>query len=101
MLSRSGISWRHGPHQLAQKFSITTWPLYCARLTSPPVRAPSENGGAGAPGAAASSGSDRSTVAATAAIRILMLASLVQKNTVVPMTAWMLLVSFAVPNRLD
>src|SRR5215469_3403544 len=80
MLSSNGISWRQGPHQLAQKFSITTWPLYCARLTSAPLRELRENDGAAAPGAVASAGSDRSTVAATAAMRILMLVSLVSEK---------------------
>src|ERR1700736_6799732 len=47
MLSSSGISWRQGPHQLAQKLSITTWPLYCLRLIFEPPRASSANCGAG------------------------------------------------------
>src|SRR5271170_788435 len=72
MLSSSGISWRHGPHQLAQKLSITTWPLYCARLTSWPPREPRLNCGAGALGAPASAGTDRASAAAMAAIRLFM-----------------------------
>src|ERR1700733_10490728 len=55
MFSRSGISWRHGPHQLAQKFIITTCPLYWLRLTVLPPRAGRLNVGAG-PGAPASAG---------------------------------------------
>src|SRR5579871_2933808 len=47
MFSSSGISWRHGPHQLAQKLSITTWPLYWARLILGPPRESRLNCGAG------------------------------------------------------
>src|SRR5471030_1808183 len=37
----------HGPHQVAQKFSITTWPLYWLRLALCPLSSLSVNGGAG------------------------------------------------------
>src|SRR6185312_11091810 len=37
MLSSSGISWRQGPHQLAQKLIMTTSPLNWARLTCWPL----------------------------------------------------------------
>src|SRR5216683_418279 len=47
MFSSSGISCRQGPHQLAQKLSITTWPLYCVRLTFEPARESNVNCGAG------------------------------------------------------
>src|SRR5713101_2529790 len=33
-----GISTLQGPHQVAQKFTSTTLPLYCSRLTSAPLR---------------------------------------------------------------
>src|ERR1700761_1436160 len=56
MFSNSGISWRHGPHQLAQKLSITTWPLYCARLNVLPPLAFSVNWGAGPVGSPAMAG---------------------------------------------
>src|SRR6185436_3348246 len=47
MLSSSGISCRHGPHHVAQKLIMTTWPLYWARLMVLPPRAFSWNCGAG------------------------------------------------------
>src|SRR5437762_6943285 len=47
MFSSRGISCRHGPHQLAQKLSITTWPLYWARLILGPLRESRLNCGAG------------------------------------------------------
>src|SRR5882762_9413086 len=72
MFSSSGISCRHGPHQLAQKLSITTWPLYCARLILGPPRDSRVNCGAGplelepAPEA----GTVMSSAVATAPLRI-------------------------------
>src|SRR5688572_3431975 len=45
--SRCGISWRQGPHQVAQKLIITTWPLYCASETGLPAREASVKSGAG------------------------------------------------------
>src|SRR5690242_6281814 len=53
MFSSSGISCRHGPHQLAQKLSITTCPLYWERLILEPPRASRVNWGAGPLGALA------------------------------------------------
>src|SRR5579871_6284749 len=52
MFSSNGISWRQGPHQLAQKFSMTTCPLYWARFRLPPPRAARLKGGAGPLGSA-------------------------------------------------
>src|SRR6201996_863159 len=73
MFSNSGISWRHGPHQLAQKLSITTWPLYCARLNVLPPLAPRVNWGAGPLGSPASAGRLASNaVAINAVIRFFM-----------------------------
>src|SRR5262245_17568013 len=48
MSSSSGISCRHGPHQVAQKLIITTWPLYWARSMVLPPRPESAKPGAGA-----------------------------------------------------
>src|SRR5579862_597178 len=73
MLSSSGISWRQGPHQLAQKLIITTWPLYCARLTALPLLEPRVNAGAGEPPGIASAGSATASAAAIATIRFLMM----------------------------
>src|ERR1700761_2056777 len=72
MLSSRGISWRHGPHQLAQKLIITTWPLYCARLIVPPPFAPSVNCGAGPLGSAATAGNAMTRAATSPAIRFFM-----------------------------
>src|SRR6478735_10241620 len=47
MSSSSGISWRHGPHQVAQKLIITTWPLNWERSMALPLRPVSWNAGAG------------------------------------------------------
>src|SRR5688572_808652 len=47
---RSGISCRQGPHQVAQKLIMTTWPLSSLRRTSPPSRAGSAKSGAGGAG---------------------------------------------------
>src|SRR6188768_1936761 len=45
--SRMGISVRQGPHQLAQKLIMITWPLYWSRLTGLPAMLSSLNTGAG------------------------------------------------------
>src|ERR1700758_3455322 len=76
MLSSKGISWRQGPHQLAQKLIITTWPLYCARITSWPPREARVNAGAGPVGVPASAGSDRVSAATMTAIIFLMMHSI-------------------------
>src|SRR2546430_17428538 len=47
MFSSRGISCRQGPHQLAQKLSITTCPLYWDRLILGPLRESRVNCGAG------------------------------------------------------
>src|SRR6185369_5008996 len=47
MSSSSGNSWRHGPHQVAQKLIITTWPLNWERSMALPLRPVSWNAGAG------------------------------------------------------
>src|SRR5678816_4832132 len=47
MSSSSGISLRHGPHQLAQKLIITTWPLNWERSMVLPPRPESWKPGAG------------------------------------------------------
>src|SRR5687768_17501848 len=44
--SSSGISWRHGPHQLAQKLSMTTLPFSWPSDTLSPARDGSEKVGA-------------------------------------------------------
>src|SRR5580658_784069 len=75
MLSSNGISSRHGPHQLAQKLIITTWPLYCARLISLPPFEPSVNDGAALP-VPANAGMAMATTATIAAIRFFMLVPL-------------------------
>src|SRR4030081_3515968 len=71
MFSSRGISCRHGPHQLAQKLSMTTWPLYCARLIFEPARESRVNCGAGPlPEAAFEAGTamSRGAVARAAAV---------------------------------
>src|SRR6187551_28002 len=45
--SSRGISVRQGPHQLAQKLIMTTWPLYWSRLTGLPAMLSSLKAGAG------------------------------------------------------
>src|SRR5205823_11556765 len=45
--TRSGISARHGPHHVAQKFRRVTLLLYSARLTGLPSRVSSLKSGAG------------------------------------------------------
>src|SRR3569833_3126164 len=72
MSSSNGISWRHGPHQLAQKLIMTTWPLYCARLTSLPALEGSVNWGAGPLPSAATAGSAMIKAATSPAIRFCM-----------------------------
>ncbi len=47
MESSSGISCLQGTHQLAQKLSMTTWPLYCASDSGVPARESSVKSGAG------------------------------------------------------
>src|SRR5712691_3589427 len=42
-----GISTRQGPHHVAQKFTSTTLPLYCASVTSLPSRSLKVTSGAG------------------------------------------------------
>src|SRR3954466_12330342 len=66
-LSRMGISVRHGPHQLAQKLIITTWPLYWSRLTGLPAMLSNLNAGAGPAGATASAGA--ASKAASSSVR--------------------------------
>src|ERR1700733_15094029 len=98
MFSSRGISCRQGPHQLAQKLSMTTWPLYCARLILGPPRDSRLNCGAGplelepAPEA----GTVRSSAVAMAPVKIAAIRCFIvvlQKNTVAPSVASMLLVS--------
>src|ERR1700722_4132526 len=72
MSSSSGISWRHGPHQLAQKLSMTTWPLYFARSIWLPPLAGSTNSGAGPVGSAATAGKAMTRAATIPAIRFCM-----------------------------
>src|ERR1700722_18028113 len=72
MFWRKGISVRHGPHQLAQKFSITTWPLYFARSTVPPPFWGTVNSGAGPFCSAATAGSATTMAATIPAIRFFM-----------------------------
>src|SRR5437867_7167400 len=48
-LSRIGMLIRQGPHQVAQKSSITIFPRNCASETVRPSRSESSNGGAGPP----------------------------------------------------
>src|SRR5262249_53442796 len=47
MSSSSGISCRHGPHHVAQKLIMTTWPLNWDRLMVLPPREASWKAGAG------------------------------------------------------
>src|SRR4249920_1294590 len=47
MSSSSGISSRHGLHQVAQKLIMTTWPLNWERSMALPLRPVSWNAGAG------------------------------------------------------
>src|ERR1700688_3195205 len=45
--SSRGISCWQGPHQVAQKFTMTTWPLYWLNAACCPVTAVSVKAGAG------------------------------------------------------
>ena len=45
----AGISTRQGPHHVAQKFSNTTFPLSCERLTAFPARSRNMKFGASSP----------------------------------------------------
>src|SRR6188472_24919 len=65
MLSSSGISFRHGPHHVAQKLTITTWPLRLESLMGLPVLESSVKSGAGAEAPAAPAG--RAAIAPKAA----------------------------------
>src|SRR5690242_2513597 len=47
MSSSSGISCLQGPHHVAQKLIMTTWPLYAERSMALPLRPVSWNAGAG------------------------------------------------------
>src|SRR5271170_2724639 len=51
--SSNGISCWHGPHQVAQKLTMTTCPLYWLKAACPPDSAVSVNAGAGPPESAA------------------------------------------------
>src|ERR1035441_3113987 len=44
--TKRGISSRHGPHQVAQKSSRTTFPRYCERASCSPVKLGNEKSGA-------------------------------------------------------
>src|SRR5688572_32112877 len=55
--SSSGISCRHGPHHVAQKLIMTTWPLNWERSIALPPRPESWKPGAGPEPVAASAGS--------------------------------------------
>src|ERR1700722_10445020 len=72
MSSSNGISWRQGPHQLAQKLIMTTWPLYLARSSWPPALAGSMNSGAGPVGSEATAGRAITRAATIPAIRFFM-----------------------------
>src|ERR1700742_2698368 len=72
MSSSSGISWRQGPHQLAQKLIMTTWPLYLARSSWPPAFAGSTNSGAGPVGSEAAAGKAMTRAATIPAKRFFM-----------------------------
>src|ERR1700733_8850013 len=65
--SSNGISCWQGPHQVAQKFTMTTWPLYWLRAACCPVTAVRVKAGAG-PDASplAANAADATTIAAMA-----------------------------------
>src|SRR5882672_1402659 len=65
MSSSSGNSWRHGPHQVAQKLIITTWPLNCDRSMALPLRPESWNAGAGPEEVAANAGNTNAAASAS------------------------------------
>ena len=67
--SSAGNSWRQGPHQLAQKLIITTWPLRSASETGLPARLVSVNAGAGGEPSVAAAGQATATSTATSAAR--------------------------------
>ncbi len=66
-VSRCGISSRHGPHQVAQKLTSTTWPRSSSRRTLRPSAPRSVKSGAVALGAgvAAAASATAAKVAAT------------------------------------
>src|SRR3984885_16150063 len=69
--SSRGISCWQGPHQVAQKFTITTWPLYWLKPDCSPLSAVSVNAGAGPPASAAKAVDARTMAAIAQRLRIL------------------------------
>src|SRR5512134_3046188 len=65
--SSAGNSWRQGPHQLAQKLIITTWPRRPDSDSCPPARLASVNSGAGGEPSVALAGHASATNAASRA----------------------------------
>src|SRR5687767_1003611 len=64
MSSSNGISCRQGPHHVAQKLIMTTWPLNCERSMALPLRPESWNAGAGPEEEAANAGNTNTAASA-------------------------------------
>src|SRR3984885_8376166 len=69
--SSKGISCWQGPHQVAQKFNITTWPLYWLKPDCSPLSAVSVNAGAGPPASEAKAVNARTMAAIAQRVKIL------------------------------
>src|SRR3984885_4576116 len=78
--SSRGISCWHGPHQVAQKFTITTWPLYWLSAAWPPSRAVSVKAGAGGPASAAKAAEAMTMAAIAQRLNILVLIRMISPN---------------------
>ena len=110
MSSSSGISCRHGPHQVAQKLIITTWPLNWERSMVLPPRPESWKAGAGPDEEVANAGSTNTAASARSfhdfsnflglTVRADM-SSLRQKKTVALSSVSMLLVTLVSPNKSE
>src|SRR5262245_3590901 len=103
MSSSSGISCRHGPHQVAQKLIMTTWPLNWARSMLLPPRPESLKPGAG-PDDDVANAADANTAASAIPFKIPFtvrddMRSLRQKKTVTLNIVSMLLVTLVSPNK--
>src|SRR5450631_2082135 len=64
--SSKGISCWQGPHQVAQKFTMITWPLYWLKAACCPVSAVRVKAGAGPDASLAANAVDAMTIAAKA-----------------------------------
>src|SRR5688572_29953128 len=107
MSSSSGISCRQGPHQVAQKLIMTTWPLNWARLMALPSRPDSWKPGAG-PDEEAANVADANTATRARPFAMLfkllradIMRTLRQRKTVALSSVSMLLVTLVSPNKSE